>query len=113
QNQFGSGRAFPGVLPTGANIVAHESVLNRMIKPGGGVKPPPQEAWPALTYFGEGREMFFNDEAIQILHDRDAHTDGDSLVYFRHSDVICTGDIFNTTSYPVIDIGAGGTINGV
>ena len=42
-----------------------------------------------------------------------AHTDGDSLVYFRHNDVIATGDVFMTTAFPVIDLERGGSINGV
>jgi glyoxylase-like metal-dependent hydrolase (beta-lactamase superfamily II) len=112
QNRFGSGRAFPGVLASGANIVSHEAVLTRLIKPVAGASPP-QAAWPTMTYLGEGREMFFNEESIQILHEPAAHSDGDSIVYFRRSDVICTGDIFSTTGYPVIDLDAGGTINGV
>ena len=113
QNQFGSGRAFPGSLPSGATIVAHESLLTRMSAPTGETPPAPQAAWPVATYFGAGRELFFNGEAIQIFHAPRGHTDGDSIVYFRHSDVVATGDIFNTTSYPVIDLNTGGTINGV
>src|SRR5207244_11963894 len=50
---------------------------------------------------------------IQLLHVPSAHTDGDVMVFFRKSDVISTGDIFVTTSYPVIDAASGGTINGV
>jgi glyoxylase-like metal-dependent hydrolase (beta-lactamase superfamily II) len=113
QNQFGSGRAFPGSLPSGAVIVAHEAVLTRMSAPTGVTPPTPQGAWPVGTYIGTGREMFFNGESIQIFHEPGAHTDGDSIVYFRHSDVVVAGDIFNTTSYPVIDLKTGGTINGV
>ena len=113
QNQFGSGRAFPGSLPSGAVIVAHEAVLTRMSAPTGVTPPTPQGAWPVGTYIGDRREMFFNGESIQIFHDPRAHTDGDSIVYFRHSDVVVAGDIFNTTSYPVIDLKTGGTINGV
>jgi glyoxylase-like metal-dependent hydrolase (beta-lactamase superfamily II) len=113
QNQFGSGRAFPGALPSGATIVAHESVLSRMSAPTGETPPAPQAAWPVATYFGEGRELFFNGEAIQVFHEPSAHTDGDSIVYFRHSDVICAGDIFNMDGFPVIDLKTRGTINGV
>ena len=113
QNQFGSGRAFPGSLPSGATIVAHESVLSRMSAPTGETPPAPQAAWPVATYFGEGRELFFNGEAIQIVHSPNAHTDGDSIVYFRQSDVVSTGDVYVTTTYPVIDLKTGGTINGV
>jgi glyoxylase-like metal-dependent hydrolase (beta-lactamase superfamily II) len=111
QNQFGSGRNFPGVLAAPATIVAHEAVLTRMVAQGKDKQP--QAGWPTMTYFGEGRDMFFNDEAIQIVHEPQAHADGDSIVYFRRSDVLCAGEIFNTTSFPVIDVKAGGTINGV
>ena len=113
QNAFGSGRNFPGTLPAGTTIVAHESVLTRMSAPTGAAAPTPQRAWPVATYFGEGRELFFNGEAVQVIHQPRAHTDGDSVVYFRYSDVVSTGDIFVTTGYPVIDEQAGGTINGV
>jgi glyoxylase-like metal-dependent hydrolase (beta-lactamase superfamily II) len=60
---------------------------------------------------GDAKEVFFNGEAIQLMHVRAAHTNGDTLVFFRRSDVIAAGDIFLTTSYPVID--ATGGINGV
>jgi glyoxylase-like metal-dependent hydrolase (beta-lactamase superfamily II) len=50
---------------------------------------------------------------VQIIHIPSAHTDGDSIVYFRHSDVVATGDIFDMNHYPVIDIEKGGGINGV
>jgi glyoxylase-like metal-dependent hydrolase (beta-lactamase superfamily II) len=113
QNQFGSGRAFPGSLPSGAVIVAHEAVLTRMSAPTGVTPPTPQGAWPVGTYIGAGREMFFNGESIQIFHEPAAHTDGDSIVYFRQSDVAVAGDIFTTTGYPVIDLKTGGTIEGV
>ncbi len=42
-----------------------------------------------------------------------AHTDGDSVVYFRHNDILATGDVFTTTGYPMIDLQRGGGINGV
>jgi glyoxylase-like metal-dependent hydrolase (beta-lactamase superfamily II) len=42
-----------------------------------------------------------------------AHTDGDSVVYFRHNDILATGDVFTTTGYPMIDVQRGGSINGV
>jgi glyoxylase-like metal-dependent hydrolase (beta-lactamase superfamily II) len=56
---------------------------------------------------------FFNGEGIQLLHEPAAHTDGDTLVHFRGSDVIAAGDVYLTTSYPIIDVQRGGTINGV
>lgn len=113
QNQFGSGRNFPGSLLSGAVIVAHETVLHRMSGLLGDATPTPQASWPVAAYIGSGRDMFFNGESIQIFHAPNAHTDGDSIVYFRYSDVLVTGDVFNMTSYPRIDLKSGGSIDGL
>jgi len=90
----------------GAQIIAHDNVLMRMSN-----RPP--GSWPTSTFLGDLKKLFFNGEGIEIIHQPSAHTDGDSIVFFRRSDVISTGDIFTTTSYPVIDIAAGGNIQGV
>jgi cyclase len=96
----------------GAQIIAHDNVLKRMSARG--AQPAiPTAAWPTSTFIGDDKKLFFNGEGIHILHQPAAHTDGDSIVFFRRSDVISTGDIFITTNYPVIDIAAGGTINGI
>jgi cyclase len=97
----------------GTPIAAHESVLARMSAPTGRTAPTSTNAWPTETYYKEFRDLYFNGEGIQLIHIPDAITDGDSLVYFRRSDVIAAGDIFLTTTYPVIDVKAGGSINGV
>jgi cyclase len=55
----------------------------------------------------------FNGEAIEIVHIPAAHTDGDSLVFFRRSDVLSTGDLFSTETFPRIDAEKGGSIAGV
>jgi cyclase len=98
---------------TGAQttIIAHENVLNRMV--ASGPEGRPSGLWPTDTYFGDHKEVFFNGEGIQILHQPAAQTDGDSIVFFRRSDVIATGDLFTTTMYPFIDVQRGGTINGI
>ena len=75
--------------------------------------PTPFAAWPTETFFGADKEIFFNNEAIQVLHQPAAHTDGDVVVFFRRSDVVATGDLFSTTGYPVIDRARGGSIQGV
>jgi glyoxylase-like metal-dependent hydrolase (beta-lactamase superfamily II) len=94
----------------GALVIAHEAVLSAV----SAAQPPvPPGAWPTEGYPGGSKEVFFNGEAIQLTHAPAAHTGGDSLVFFRRSDVIATGDIFDTTSYPVIDTARGGGINGV
>ncbi|MEQ1948509.1 MAG: MBL fold metallo-hydrolase [Bryobacteraceae bacterium] len=93
-----------------ASIIAHEKVQQRMTEQ----KPPlPFGMLPTNTYFTESKELFFNGEAIQILHQPNAHTDGDSIVFFRRSDVVSTGDIFTPGGYPVVDIEHGGNINGL
>ena len=97
---------------TGASILSHENVLNRMTAPTGQQAPTPTAAWPTDTYFTKQKELFFNGEAIEIIHQPAAHTDGDSIVFFRRSDVLSAGDLFGTTTYPVIDLERGGNIQG-
>jgi cyclase len=57
--------------------------------------------------------MFFNGEAIQMLYQPNAHTDGDIIVYFRKSDVVVTGDVYINTTFPVINVQQGGSLNGI
>ena len=90
----------------GAQIIAHDNVLMRMDGRSSG-------SLPTSTFLGDLKKLFFNGEGIEIIHQPAAHTDGDSIVFFRRSDVISTGDIFTTNSYPVIDLAAGGNIQGV
>jgi glyoxylase-like metal-dependent hydrolase (beta-lactamase superfamily II) len=99
----------------GAAILAHESVLNRMATPPAGETAAPSDAQPTDTYYTDTMKLshFFNGEGVQLIHRPAAHTDGDSLVWFRGSDVIAAGDVFLTTSYPIIDTTQGGTINGI
>ena len=96
----------------GAQIVAHQNVLNRVSAPAGKKPIMPESAWPTVTYVKGQKEIFFNEEPVAIIYQPKAHTDGDSLVYFRRSDVVATGDVFLTTSYPFIDIENGGSIEG-
>ena len=99
----------------GASIVAHENVLNRMAAPGSKQTAAPIAAQPTDTFFDELHKLpnYFNGEAIVVYHAPAANTDGDSLVFFRRSEVIAAGNLFSTVSYPVIDVDNGGTIQGV
>ena len=99
-----------GDAAEGARIIAQENVLLAM---SSAAAPPPFEAWPTDTYIGPHKDLFFNDEAVRILHQPAAHTDGDSIVFFRRSDVIAAGDVFTTTLYPVIDLERGGSVQGI
>ncbi len=96
----------------GAQIIAHENVLNRMSAPSGKQAPTPFGAWPTETYVSGQKELYFNDEPIEIQYQPAASTDGDSVVMFRHSDVVSAGDIFVTTGYPFIDVEHGGSVQG-
>jgi cyclase len=95
----------------GASIVAHLRVLDRMTAPDSKETAVSQESWPTDTYDNDRWDLF-NDEAIVIEHPHAAHTDGDSIVFFRRSDVMSVGDILTPEHYPVIDAAKGGTING-
>ena len=99
----------------GAAILAHENVLVRMTTPSSGESVARPDAQPTDTYYTDSMKLshFFNGEGIELIHQPAAHTDGDSLVWFRGSDVIAAGDLFLTTTYPIIDTARGGTINGV
>jgi cyclase len=96
----------------GAGIIAHENVLNRMSAPTGKSSPYPTTAWPTDTFVSKQKELYFNGESIQTIY-KPGHTDGDSIVYFRRSDVIAAGELFNTLTFPVIDLSRGGSIQGV
>jgi hypothetical protein len=75
----------------------------------------PTAAQPTDTYFDEFHKLpeYFNGEAVIVYHEPSANTDGDSIVFFRHSEVISAGNIFSTVSYPFIDLEKGGTLQGV
>jgi cyclase len=96
----------------GAQIYAQDNVLKRMSAPTGVQASVPFGSWPTETFVSGRKQLFFNGEPVEIIHQPAAHTDGDSLVVFRRSDVVVTGDIFVTTSFPFIDLERGGSIQG-
>lgn len=98
-----------------ASVIAHENVLNRMSAPAGKQAAAPERAWPTDTYFDEFYKLpeYFNGQAVIVYHEPAANTDGDSIVFFRQSEVISAGNIFSTVSYPVIEIDKGGSLQGV
>jgi hypothetical protein len=105
-NAVGSGRA--GLT----TIIAAQQVLDRMSTPGS-PDAQPSGAWPTDSYTLPQKDMWFNGESIRVYHQPAAYSDGDSMVYFRHSDVVSAGNIFSTTSYPVFDPQRGGSIQGI
>jgi cyclase len=91
-----------------AAIVAHEGVLARMTETSRAITERPLN-----TFFEESRDFSFNGEAVFLYHFPDAHTNGESFVYFRGSDVLVAGDTFLTTTYPVMDSKFGGGLDGL
>jgi glyoxylase-like metal-dependent hydrolase (beta-lactamase superfamily II) len=96
----------PGATQTGVKILAHDNVLER-------VSHLPAPARPTETFIGREKEFYFNGEPVFLYHVPAAHTDGDSIVFFRQSDVVATGDIMRTDSYPVINLQKGGSVQGI
>ena len=95
-----------------ASVLAHESVLRRMSASTGRESSVATALWPTKTYTGKGYPMYLNGDAIQVIYMPAAHSDGDSVVFFHRADVIVTGDILDTTRFPVIDVAKGGSIQG-
>jgi len=95
-----------------ATVLAHENVLQRMSTPKGNETPFPVDMWPNETFTSKLRSMYINDDAIQVIRQLGAHTDGDTMVHFRRADVIVTGDVIDLRQFPVIDPARGGSIQG-
>jgi cyclase len=93
-----------------ASVISFSSVLQRMSAPTGKIAPRSEDAWPDNTYSSAQKKLYFNDEPVLIMH-VPAGTDGNSIVHFRIDDVISVGDLIDMTSYPFIDVRAGGSIN--
>ena len=99
-----------GVIINPPSTIAHENALQRLSD-----AKVPSKGLPMETYYGSVMKLshFFNGEAVELFHIPSAVTDGDSIVYFRSSDVIAAGDIFNMNSFPFIDLQRGGSVQGV
>jgi glyoxylase-like metal-dependent hydrolase (beta-lactamase superfamily II) len=121
-------KAGQSIIPTGglneigaaggrAPILAEEHVQSRMSAPTGEQAPFPVGGWPTVTFSAElmetQKDLYLNGQAIQTFYQPDAHSDSDSIVFFRRSDVIVAGDVFDTTRFPVIELDKGGSVQGV
>jgi glyoxylase-like metal-dependent hydrolase (beta-lactamase superfamily II) len=91
-----------------AAVVAHENTNERMI-----ARNVPDAARPYNTYFEAARDFPFNGEPVMLSHDASTVDDAETVVFFRRSDVLVTGDVFRTDSFPVVDLESGGSIQGV
>jgi cyclase len=107
-NALGGGA---NALPNGggASILAHDSVLRRIST---GKDALANGAWPNEAFFTPRKAIRMNDEGLEIFYQPAAHSNADSFVLFRASDVVVTGDVMDTTRFPVIDLANGGSIQG-
>jgi cyclase len=94
-----------------ASVLAHENVQTRMSE-ATGANAYPFPLWPTKTFAFHSYAMYLNGEGYRVIHQPAAHTDGDVVVEFRRNDVIATGDLVDTTRWPVIDPARGGSVQG-
>jgi len=118
-DHVGGNAAMAKLIPTDnqepLSIIAHANVLNRLTAPSqsnANGQTLAEGGLPVDEYETPVKNLHFNGEAVVVIHEPKAHTDGDSIVLFRGSDVISTGDIFTPDRYPFIDIEHGGSIQG-
>lgn len=100
----------------GTVIVAHDNVRRRMsmeqVVRGNAVPASPRGALPVIT-FSDDLSFHLNGDEIRVHHVRNAHTDGDALVYWKGSNVLHMGDTFFNGMLPFIDLDSGGSIDGL
>jgi cyclase len=95
-----------------ATIISTEKVLLRMSASAPGTPSFASAALSTEPFFEKRKAMYFNGEGIEILHQLAAHSDGDAMVFFRRSDVVVAGEVLDTTRFPMIDLAAGGSVQG-
>lgn len=102
----------------GAIIIAHENVRKRMsnkqfLGMGQILDASPPAALPQITFTDDLTIYLDSITPMMVMHVHEAHTDGDSFVYFPNENVLHTGDVFFKNSYPYIDLNSGGSIDGL
>lgn len=90
-----------------AVVVAHENVRARLLD-----EKAPAQALPVVTY-AEGLALHWNGEEVLLVHVPEAHTDGDTVVWFTGSNVVHLGDLYFQLGYPFVDTASGGNVLGL
>jgi glyoxylase-like metal-dependent hydrolase (beta-lactamase superfamily II) len=98
-----------GASIPGAQLIGHEGAVTVL----GKESSVPSTLWPYDTFFGALKTIYANDEAVEIQHVPAAQTGGDVFVFFRRSDVLASGPLFDTTAYPRFDPARGGSLQGI
>jgi glyoxylase-like metal-dependent hydrolase (beta-lactamase superfamily II) len=94
-----------GFAKMGAIVIAHDNARKEMMQPAGANAPPvPKGALPLITYDSQ-MTFHINGEDVTLIHPpKPSHTTGDTFIYFRGSDVLATGDVYNA-NYPAVNAG--------
>jgi glyoxylase-like metal-dependent hydrolase (beta-lactamase superfamily II) len=93
----------------GALIIAQANTRERMLAQS---NPLPAAAIPVLAY-EDSMTIHMNGETIDIFWPQPAHTDGDSIIYFRNANIMHVGDVPSSLRYPNIGVNDGGTVAGM
>ncbi len=113
----GLGGVVAGATGRPANVgimtISTENASNRLMMGSADLPATSGDGIPISTFFTPKKDFYANGEPVVLLHEPDAHTDSDAMVFFRGSDVVSTGDIFRTDGYPIVDVAKGGTYQGV
>ena len=96
----------------GVTIVAHDNVRTRLAEGIFNSPPAPKEALPVIT-LNDTVTFHLNGETVHAFKTPNAHTDGDTVTHFQGTNVIHTGDVFRTTTYPFVDKTHGGSFQGL
>src|SRR5712671_5999121 len=102
----------------GVTIVSQINVMNRLAAgttnglTGARTPPAPQAALPSDTYINFSK-VRLSGRVADLKHIPNAHTDGDTYVWFKTANVLSTGDTFTNGRYPNIDFANGGNIKGM
>jgi glyoxylase-like metal-dependent hydrolase (beta-lactamase superfamily II) len=101
------------LFAAGATIIGHDNVRRRLVQGAGadGGAPPSAASLPQIT-FDKSMTVHLNGHVAFVFHVAAAHTDGDSVIYFRDADVIHAGDVMFNGLFPFIDLDAGGSVDG-
>jgi glyoxylase-like metal-dependent hydrolase (beta-lactamase superfamily II) len=101
------------LFAAGATIIGHDNVRRRLVQGAGGDggAPPSAASLPQIT-FDKSMTVHLNGHVAFVFHVAAAHTDGDSVIYFRDADVIHAGDVMFNGLFPFIDLDTGGSVDG-
>jgi glyoxylase-like metal-dependent hydrolase (beta-lactamase superfamily II) len=94
------------------DVLVQNNLFNRLDALAAAERPPFDGAVVTAEYGTPERDFYMNGDAVIVYHPAGAHSDSDSMVHFRHADVLSTGDVFTPGQFPRIDLARGGSVQG-